>query len=127
MYLIENEACIALSNHCRLTEKEIQFTINSLKDHSSGQYAVTFATTGCKLKYDAERNLFWVHSYHYSEFDVIFVYDSLNRIDEYWEYLKNCLHFTDDKIEDRKQFYKTYRESITSQLSYFMPYLFRMS
>jgi hypothetical protein len=111
MYLTQDQASIALYQESKLTEREIKQELDNLKSHSSGQYAVLLST-GCKLKYDANRDLFWVCSYHYSEFDVVYIYDSLEMIDDYWEFLSDCLHFSDESIENRKKGYLAYKTSI---------------
>jgi len=120
MYLSQNQACIALYDHSRLTEKEIQTEIDKLKSHTSGQYAVLLESTGCKLKFDTQRDAFYLDGYHYSEFDNVFIYDSLNMIDDYWEYLSDTLDFSQESIERKKQCYVGYRDSIEQKLPYFM-------
>lgn len=112
MYLTQDQAKIALHDQSRLTTfAEINQEINNLKSHSSGQYSVMLST-GCKLKFDTNRQKFYLDGYHYSEFDTVFIYDSLEIIEDYWEYLKDDLDFTDDSIASRKRSYEGYKKSI---------------
>lgn len=105
MYLTQDQAKIALHDQSALiTIAEINQEINKLKAHSTGQYSVMLST-GTKLKYDTYRRKFYLNGYHYSEFDNVYIYDCLEILEDYWEYLRDDLDFSEDSINNRKEAY----------------------
>lgn len=117
MYLTQDQAKIALHDHSRLTTiTEINQEINKLKSHSSGQYSIMLST-GTKLKYDAFRNKFYLCGYHYSDFDNVYIYESLEILNQYWEYLTDDLDFSADSIDSRQRGYEGYKQSFDRQVA----------
>lgn len=117
MYLTQDQAKIALHDQSALTTiAEINQEINKLKTHPTGQYSIMLST-GTKLKYDINRKKFYLNGYHYSEFDNLYIYDSLEILEDYWEYLKDALDFSEDSINSRKKAYKSYKTSISYRVA----------
>lgn len=116
MYLTQDQASIAMYQESRLRGNDIPQEVAKLKSHSSGQYAVMLST-GCKLKFDTEMNKFYLDGYVWLDVDCIYIYDSLEILEDYWEYLRDDLDFSEESIESRKRSYEGYKASIEYQVA----------
>lgn len=98
MQLTQDQAYIILCEFTNLSYSQIANSFVNFKEHSTGQYSVLLIT-GNKLKFDTEYKKFYLDSYHYSEYDNLYVYDFLELLSDYWEMKEYDIECSEQPIE----------------------------
>lgn len=115
MFLTQDQVYLILCEFTNLSYREVDQELVTLKNHSSGQYSILLMPTGNKLKYDTHRDKFYLDGYAWMDVDNIYIYDSLEIIEDYWDFLAD--DYSEEEIETRKKYYQGYKESIDYQVA----------